>query len=222
MWLWSAAGTGSRDGLQSEKCFALTILDGSGSSEYQRATWTSVLTVWQKEWDVLVLIKALFSWSEAPGTQRAWQPRKSSCPGVYKLKQAIQVGCVWIFSLHSQVLKCFVHKQECSTFPRNHTWSGLSCRRSLGVEDWIYFPDPQPYLHRVKWALYLPLSCLLTGRVKGINTSLPCLDKKIFQEESQCDNKTFKQCWCSASSQRPGHKWQYGTTRRDVLCAPLY
>lgn len=137
MWVWGPAGTGSRDVLQSEKCFALTILDGSGSSEHQRATWTSVLTVWQKEWDVLMLIKALFSWSEAPGTQRVWQSRKSSCPGEYKFKQAIQVVPVWIFSLHSQVVKCFAHKQDWSTFPRNHIWSGLSCRQGLDVEDWI-------------------------------------------------------------------------------------
>lgn len=99
MWVWGPAGTGNRGVLQSEKCFALTILDGSSSSEYQRATWTSVLTVWLKEWDVLVLIEALFSWSEAAGTQWAGESRKSSCPGVYKLKQAILVVGVWFFSL---------------------------------------------------------------------------------------------------------------------------
>lgn len=95
------------------------------------------------------------------------------------LKQAIHVVNIWFFSFHSQISKRLFLKWECSKFPRNHIDQGSACRRGWGFENRILFPDLRPYLHNVKWALYLFLAWLLATEVKDINTSLLCLDESF-------------------------------------------
>lgn len=73
---------------------------------------------------------------------------------------------------------CFSNESAVN-FPGITFDQGSACRRGWGFENRILFPDLRPYLHNVKWALYLFLAWLLATEVKDINTSLLCLDESF-------------------------------------------